>query len=141
MITLNAVLAFNMIKEFGIFSLFFCFFFFQYPISVRSNETNFSPVIKKSNKTSIFRGKNPYRRYIPPWMLFETKNKVNVTKASKNVKPATVYLGNVNLRKLLRKSAMILEKVLSKIPHGKSEKEFHNFQREFLHFYLKYIQH
>ena len=74
-------------------------------------------------------------------MLFETKNKVNETKSSKTLKPATVYLGIGNLRKLLRKSAMILDKVLAKIPHGKSEKEFHNFQRKFLHFYLKYIQH
>ena len=97
----------------------------------------------------IFKGQNHTtqemnlrnRRYIPPWMLFETKNKVNVTKSSTNVKPATVYLGNGNLRKLLRKSAMILDKVLAKIPHGKSQKKFHNFQRKFLHFYQKYIQH
>ena len=52
MITLNVVLAFNMIKEFGILFFFFYFFFFQYPITVRSNETNFSPVIKKLNKTT-----------------------------------------------------------------------------------------
>ena len=74
-------------------------------------------------------------------MLFENKNKVNATKTTKNDKPATVYLGSGNLRKLLRKSAMILKKVLAKIPHGKSKQKLHNFQRKFLHFYLKYVQH
>ena len=81
------------------------------------------------------------RRYIPPWKLFENKNKVNATKTTKNDKPATVYLGSGNLRKLLRKSAMILDRVLAKISHGQSKKKFHNFQRKFLHFYLKYVQH